>query len=78
MGIQRHQPVRRSFVGGGGGNMDYVPCPNCGDPVAGKLEGELICIHCNQKFQFDKSQVRNGIVVYDDVTRRWKALSFSS
>ena len=58
--------------------MDYVPCPNCGDPVAGTLEGELICIHCNHKFPFDKSQVRNGIVVYDDATRRWKALSFSS
>jgi hypothetical protein len=52
--------------------MQYVLCPNCGDPVAGSLVGELTCVHCKEEFQFDASKVRTGIVLYDEGANRWK------
>jgi hypothetical protein len=52
--------------------MRYVLCPKCGDPVAGKLAGELTCEHCKEKFPFDKSQAYFGIITFSKNTRRWK------
>ena len=68
--MRRRQPSRRIPVTGG--LMQYVPCPRCGDPVAGKLEGELTCVHCKEEFQFAKSQVRTCVVMFNSNTQRWK------
>ncbi len=58
-----------------GGFMEFVYCPSCGDPVAGALlaEGEAMeCAHCQDKFPFERRNLRSGIVVYDENARRWK------
>jgi hypothetical protein len=52
--------------------MRYVVCPKCGDPVAGRLTNELTCVNCKESFALAEFQVRTGIVVYDQGTRRWK------
>lgn len=52
--------------------MDYVPCPKCSDPVAGKLAGELKCTNCGEKFPFDETQVRFAILTLDERTGRWR------
>jgi hypothetical protein len=58
--------------------MSYVPCPQCGDAVAGRIpqapeELKLSCVHCQQTFTFDPSEVRSGLVFCDHNTNRWKA-----
>jgi hypothetical protein len=50
--------------------MQYVPCPKCGNPVAGKLQGQLT-VRCKEKFPFDPSQVRTS-VTYNANLQRWK------
>jgi len=58
--------------------MSYVPCPKCGDAVAGRIpqppeELELSCVHCKQTFTFEPNEVRNGLVFCNLETNRWKA-----
>jgi len=65
------RPLRRRRMDGGG-FMRYVVCPKCGDPVASRLAGELTCVQCKEKFTFDESQVRSGVVLFDSRADRWK------
>jgi len=65
----RPQP-RRTRISGSG-VMQYVLCPKCGDPVAGRLTAELTCVHCKKRFPFDKSEVRTGIVLFDEAKNGW-------
>jgi hypothetical protein len=68
------QPQRPSSTG----HMRYVVCPQCGDPVAGRLppdsSGQVNCVHCKHVFPFDESLVRPGLVTYDEATGRWRAV----
>jgi hypothetical protein len=52
--------------------MAYVICPECGDPVAGKLAGELTCGNCKKNFLFDKSQEMYGPLHRNQKTGRWE------
>jgi hypothetical protein len=70
--MRKRQQPRHSNVGTGGG-MDYVICPKCGDPVAGRFTAQLTCRHCKEIFSFDKSKVQYGIVTLDGSANRWKA-----
>jgi hypothetical protein len=71
--MRRRQPMRRQTPGiATGGGMQYVLCPKCGDPVAGKLTAQLTCVHCKERFRLDESQVRTSVVSYDPSTKRWK------
>jgi len=58
------------------GHMKYVPCPNCGDAVAGRLppneSRQLTCTYCEHVFPFEESQVRQGLVTSDG--NRWRAV----
>lgn len=59
-----------------GGVMQYVLCPGCGDPVAGRLptageDQKLTCAHCRTTFPFKRQDVRSGVVLYDEKTGRW-------
>jgi hypothetical protein len=70
--VRQHDPVSR------GGHMSYVPCPECGDAVAGRIpqppeELKLTCVHCKQTFTFEPNEVRGGLVFYNPETNRWKA-----
>jgi len=51
--------------------MRYVICPNCGDPVAGRLTPQLKCTHCKESFLFDELQALTGVVSYDEHKERW-------
>jgi transcription elongation factor Elf1 len=53
------------------GLMRYVICPNCGDPVAGRLTPQLTCTHCKESFLFDELQALTGVVSYDEHKDRW-------
>jgi transcription elongation factor Elf1 len=60
-----------------GSVVQYVLCPVCGDPVAGRLparggERTLTCAHCRNSFPFTQQDVRSGVVVYDEEAQRWK------
>jgi NAD-dependent SIR2 family protein deacetylase len=60
-----------------GGVMTYVVCKHCGDPVAGKMpSGDearvLTCVHCKETFEFDDSELRRDIVIYDSMAKRWR------
>jgi len=70
--VRQNDPVSR------GGHMSYVPCPECGDAVAGRIpqppeELKLTCVHCKQTFTFAANEVRNGLVFCNPETNRWKA-----
>lgn len=57
--------------------MSYVPCPRCGDAVAGLIpqlpeELKLTCVHCKQTFNFEPTEVRMGLVFCNAETNRWK------
>lgn len=55
------------------GHMRYVICPKCGDAVAGDLKRKpLICVHCAESIELDESQIRQGLVTFDDSTNRWQ------
>ena len=69
--MRRRQPKQRSpFTDGG--QMRYVTCPKCGDPVAGELKKELTCVHCKEKFLLDESQIGTGIVSFNPRRNRWQ------
>jgi len=64
-----------------GGQMNYVLCHKCGDPVAGRIPSgnearQLECTHCHERFEFTDSEIKSGIVVYDNVLKRWRVDSF--
>jgi uncharacterized Zn finger protein (UPF0148 family) len=52
--------------------MSYVICSKCGDPVAGRLAGELICVHCGNKFELHKADVLSGPVFFNSLRNRWQ------
>ena len=59
------------------GQMSYVICPHCEDPVAGRIPSgsearKLTCVHCRQTFTFADNEILTGIVGYDDSDNRWK------
>jgi phage baseplate assembly protein gpV len=58
------------------GHMRYVICPKCGDAVAGRLPSgdeprKLKCVHCSETFTFADSEVKSGLVSYDESSHRW-------
>ena len=60
-----------------GGQMSYVICPHCEDPVAGRIPSgsevrKLTCVHCRQTFTFADNEILTGIVGYDESDNRWK------
>lgn len=63
--------------------MSYVPCPNCGDPVGGRIPSppgqlKLTCVHCKQGFEFEQGEVRSGPVSYDPEVDRWNVERYGS
>jgi ribosomal protein S26 len=66
----RRQPRPRNI--GKGGQMQYVYCPKCGDPIAAPLTQQLTCRNCKESFPLDASQVCTGIVTYNRDTNRWR------
>lgn len=63
--------------------MTYVLCKHCGDPVAGRIPSgveprSLTCVHCKTAFEFDDSELRRDIVVYDTETQRWRVEGFAA
>jgi len=68
--MRRARSKQHTFVNGG--VMRYVICSKCGDPVAGELKKELICVHCKEKFPLDESQIRTGIVLFNEGKNRWQ------
>jgi hypothetical protein len=55
----------------GTGARGYVICPKCGDPVAEPFKMELTCVHCKEKFPFDKSAAVWGVISLDENKGRW-------
>ncbi len=58
------------------GHMRYVMCPKCGDAVAGRLPSgdeprKLKCVHCSETFTFADSEIKSGLVSYDESSHRW-------
>ena len=68
--MRHRQPKQPTFMGGG--QMRYVICPKCGDPVGPPLKKELTCVHCGEKFPLDESQVVTGIVLFNQKKNRWQ------
>jgi hypothetical protein len=63
--------------------MYYVPCPKCGDAVAGRIpqppeELKLTCFHCKETFTFELGEVRSGLVFFNPEINRWKADTLSN
>jgi NAD-dependent SIR2 family protein deacetylase len=64
------------------GHMLYVVCPKCGDAVAGRLPSgdeprQLQCAHCREQFEFTDSEIRSGLVTYDERHNRWTVAKLS-
>jgi len=81
--MRRRRIVRQAGPVSRGGHMSYVPCPLCGDAVAGRIpqpleELKLTCVHCKLTFRFDSSEVCSGLVFYNPETNRWKAHTLGS
>jgi transcription elongation factor Elf1 len=61
--------------------MRYVICPSCGDAVvAGLPSGRdskrtVACVHCEQKLETDGTEILEGMITFDDASRRWKVPS---
>ena len=62
--------------------IPHVICPNCKDPVAGKIpqppeQLKLTCLNpsCGQTFAFVPEDIRRSLMSYNLDTRRWKALN---
>jgi uncharacterized paraquat-inducible protein A len=63
--------------------MQYVKCPNCGDPVAGKFpqageEQTLQCVRCKTKFPFEPRDIIGRIVTFNFETNRWEVGKMAS
>ena len=65
------------------GLLSYVPCPECGHPVGGRIpqapeELKLDCVHCKKTFAFERADLHRGLVSYDHEADRWKVENFMS
>jgi hypothetical protein len=66
----------------GYGLMKYVVCSGCGDPVGGRIPSGneprvLICVHCHVKTAFEDADLRQGLVGYDEATKRWRVATLA-
>lgn len=75
---RRGRPQSHQQSSGRTGNMAFVICPNCGDPVAGalppKIGNMLTCAHCKANFEFKEDEKRRGLLTFDTGTNRWKVV----
>lgn len=66
----------------GYGLMTYIVCGECGDPVGGRIpSGDearvLTCVHCHAKTAFNDNDLRQGLVGYDEATKRWRVATLA-
>jgi hypothetical protein len=55
---------------------------NVEDAVAGRLPSgdeprKVQCVHCHEEFAFVDSEIKSGLVSYDEGRNRWKVAKMS-
>jgi hypothetical protein len=66
----------------GYGLMKYIVCSGCGDLVAGRIPSgdekrTLTCVHCHAETAFADGDLRQGLVGYDEATKRWRVATLA-
>jgi hypothetical protein len=64
------------------GLMSYIVCSRCGDPVGGRIPSGseprvLTCVRCHAQTAFNDGDLRQGLVGYDEATRRWRVATLA-
>ncbi|HXM20017.1 MAG TPA: hypothetical protein VN948_01965 [Terriglobales bacterium] len=62
--------------------MSYIVCGGCGDLVGGRIpSGDeprvLTCVHCHAQTAFNDNELRQGLVGYDEATKRWRVATLA-